>query len=340
MANERDAIRKIKSAGPFSWVRCRCLVLAAGNAGVTVPERPQREWPADSAHLHRAAEAEFQVWCWFEADFLAVNQRARRKFVSRQLAEEDVELRRAQKLQHPRKPQRHDAAGAKHVNGFRVVAEKQRPAFPWPPPKALLPESELPVLDVRANVGFLQPVLVDRGRGLRRLNRIGIHESNGLAYGKRVRRTCGRMLKLSANVNRVLARVCISGKASRIVEPLLIGPSEIIDYRLAKVRAVRERRPGDLHSARVHGFQLHLAIRASLEDFLLFRKFRCQHPERTASHGRVECALLYAVFRFLHESRALEACPRAHSQKLVMDDTQCREPVQCGIHPAIQWHVG
>src|SRR5260370_9059187 len=130
MANTRDSIRKAKSDGPFSWVRCRCLVLAAANAGVTVPERPQREWPADSAHLHRAAEAQFQVWRRFEADFLAVNQRPRGKCVSCQLAEEDVELRRAQKLQHPRTPQRRDTAGAKHVNLLRLIAERHLPSCP------------------------------------------------------------------------------------------------------------------------------------------------------------------------------------------------------------------
>src|SRR5260370_8687286 len=86
------------------------------------------------------------------------------------------------------------------------------------------------------------------------------------------------MLKLSANVNRVLARVCISGKASRVVEPLLIGPSEIIDYRLAKVRAVRERPPADLHSAPEHGFQLHLPIRAPPQDFLPLRHFPPTQP--------------------------------------------------------------
>src|SRR5260370_7461591 len=99
------------------------------------------------------------------------------------------------------------------------------------------------------------------------------------------------MLKLSANVNRVLARVCISGKARRVVEPLLIGPSEIIDYRLAKFRAVPERRPADLHSARVHAFQLHLAIPPSRPSLLLLPTFHSHHPNCLAPLTPMPCAL-------------------------------------------------
>src|SRR2546427_12142075 len=155
-------------------------------------------------------------------------------------------------MEKPGKCQWRDAAGAKHVNRFRVVAEQQCAAFPRPPPKALFAEGHLPVLDVYANVGFLQPVLINSRNRLRGLNRIGIHESDSLAPGKRVRGAPRRMLILPANVKRVFALARVPGQACRVVKSFLKRAPEIVDHRLARLRAVRQWLPADIDSAGVY----------------------------------------------------------------------------------------
>ena len=75
-----------------------------------------------------------------------------------------------------------------------------------------------------------------------------------------------------------------SRHAGHIIETLLVGPSEVVDDRLAKMIAVGQRLPGDAGHAGVNRFSLGAQVAAAVfEKGALTGKFQVQGAVDTAS---------------------------------------------------------
>src|SRR2546427_249675 len=73
--------------------------------------------------------------------------------MARQLAEEEFRPHRPQPAEKSGQFQRRDAVDAKHLDRRRIVADSERSTVARSPRKALLSKSDLPIVQVQADVG-------------------------------------------------------------------------------------------------------------------------------------------------------------------------------------------
>src|SRR5262249_59487238 len=76
------------------------------------------------------------------------------KVMSGKFSEKQFRPKRTEKARYQRNVQRRHPIDPKHVDGTGVIAEHQRTAITWPPVEALPAETDLPVRDGQAHVGF------------------------------------------------------------------------------------------------------------------------------------------------------------------------------------------
>jgi len=177
--DRRNTVAKIKAASTFAGISRRRFVLDAGDAEVAANQPVDGKRQVGATENDCAAKAEFQIAPGLEADFFAVEKRARRSPMSLQRAEEHVPAHRAEQPKKPGEAKRRDTINVKHANEESVVAEQQRPGLIGRPPFALLPIGNLPVCKIQADIGIQKPRLVSLGDRARGEDGVTVHGGNG-----------------------------------------------------------------------------------------------------------------------------------------------------------------
>src|SRR5882672_9704166 len=127
------------------------------------------------------------------------------------------------------------------------------------------------------------------------------------------------MLILGANVADPTPSCCPSRKAIDGVESLLIRPAEIINHRLSKVIAIRERLSRDCCNSCVDRFDASAKSSGASLSFELVAEFCFEQAIYLFRLRPAAAFSVYRLRRFLQEANALIACPRLHPCECALD---------------------
>src|SRR5580704_2251351 len=137
------------------------------------------EWITRSAKDRGAVKSELEIGRRLKTDQLSVNKWLRieeltvlpddagwvqYKLMARQLAEEEFRPHRPQPVEKARQFQRRYPINVKHLDRRRIVAEVQRSTVTGFPREALLAKSDLPIVQIQADIGIKKLKLMN-GRG-------------------------------------------------------------------------------------------------------------------------------------------------------------------------------
>src|SRR3989442_7292581 len=147
------------------------------------------------------------------------------------------------------------------------------------------------------------------------------------------------MLVFSAHVANPTPGCCPSRKAIDGVESFLVRPAEIVNQRLPKVIAVRERHTRNSRHANVNGFDLGTKSRIASATFEFVAEFRLQQSINLFCLSPAAAFSVYRHGSFLQEPNALIACPRLHPFESAINQTHGCQAVESWIQPASEREI-
>src|SRR5580692_4095579 len=244
-----------------------------------------------------------------------------------QAAKKRIPAHGAEESPNPRQMKRRDAIDMKHANRRGVVGEEQRAAFTRSPPLAFLSVGQLPVQEIQSNVGVEQPCLIPSGLRAGGQARIVVYSIDGVLYRRRILRARWRVLILAAQVDDPATGGGPSGESCDAIEALLKRPSKVVVNRLAKMIAIRKRRPGNICNAHVDGFEMDRTIAAAREQRQLGTKLLAQRIVQLDGH-RSGAGVLQPVGSFGNHSGAFEPGPGTYAEDPVGDHAGSNQSVK------------
>src|SRR5712692_5154929 len=118
------------------------------------------------------------------------------------------------------------------------------------------------------------------------------------------------MLVFTANIERHAPGGGPSGKARLQVGAFVEWAAEIVDQRLAEVKAVAKRGSGNAYGTRVERFNLPSAIASAAEHVQIAREFFLQRAHQDERFGWPRIVLAQFFGRLVRQPGALRAGPR------------------------------
>src|SRR2546421_2487437 len=143
------------------------------------------------------------------------------------------------------------------------------------------------------------------------------------------------MLEFAANINRIPALGGRRRKAGYAIKPFLIRTAEIIGDGLAEVSTVRQGLATDTGHPRIYRFDAGLFAGTSGENAKFGGEFFLQIGNGIAACFGSGIALDEFVGSTRQQIGTFESRPGPLSEKGSVNEAECNEPVESGIHPAV-----